>query len=81
MGGAPMIMGRRCVMKPDSEEGSVRKCRICGRAISAARLEVLPETTLCAECARTQPPGPIDVAALDLSEASPITRNGFGPKD
>jgi hypothetical protein len=58
-----------------------RVCRVCGRPISAARLEVLPATTLCIDCARTEPPAPIDVEALDLSQASPITRNGFGPKD
>jgi len=60
---------------------NTRACRICGKAISSARLEVLPGTTLCVDCARVYPPAPIDVAALDLSQASPITRNGFGPKD
>ena len=58
-----------------------RTCSICQRPIAAARLEVLPGTTLCIDCARTHPPVPIDVAKLDLSEASPITRNGFAPKD
>ncbi len=62
-------------------EVEVRSCRICGRPISPARLEVLPDTTLCVDCARVYPPAPIDVAKLDLSQASPITRNGFGPKD
>ncbi|HVT79391.1 MAG TPA: TraR/DksA C4-type zinc finger protein [Phycisphaerae bacterium] len=58
-----------------------RACRICGREISPARLEVLPDTSLCVDCARIYPPAPIDIAKLDLSQASPITRNGFGPKD
>ena len=65
-------------MKKSSD---TRRCRICSRPISRARLEVLPATTLCVDCARTHPPAPIDSAKLDLSEASPITRNGFGPKD
>jgi hypothetical protein len=54
---------------------------MCHRPIASARLEVLPDTTLCVDCARVNPPPPIDVAKLDLSEASPITRNGFAPKD
>ena len=58
-----------------------RLCSICKRPILAARLEVLPDTQLCVDCARNHPPPPIDVSKLDLSEASPITRNGFGPKD
>ena len=58
-----------------------RLCSICHRPISAQRLEVLPSTTLCIECARVQPPPPIDVDKLDISQASPITRNGFAPKD
>lgn len=58
-----------------------RLCRICREPIAAARLEALPRTTVCVNCARNLPPEPIDIDALDLSQASPITRNGFGPKD
>ena len=58
-----------------------RQCSVCGQPIAEARLEVLPDTTMCVECARKFPPPPIDVSKLDLSEASPITRNGFAPKD
>jgi hypothetical protein len=58
-----------------------RLCRICKKPIGKARLEVLPETTLCVDCARVNPPAPVDIRKLDISEASPITRNGFGPKD
>lgn len=29
-----------------------RTCRICGRAISTERLEILPETHLCVRCAK-----------------------------
>ena len=58
-----------------------RLCSLCGKPINPARLEVLPETKFCIDCARTQPPQPIDIEKLDLSQASPITRNGFAPKD
>jgi hypothetical protein len=60
---------------------SSRACDVCGQPISEARLEALPETRLCIECAKKFPPPPIDVAKLDISQASPITRNGFAPSD
>lgn len=66
---------------PSDVQSPSRLCRICNRPIAPARLEVLPTTTLCVDCARTHPPAPIDTDALDLSQASPITRNGFAPKD
>jgi hypothetical protein len=56
-------------------------CHLCHRPIPRARLQVLPGTTLCVDCARSQSLPPIDISKLDLSQASPITRNGFGPKD
>jgi len=58
-----------------------RLCSICQQPIAPERLEVLPDTRYCVRCARTQPPPRIDVEKLDLSQASPITRNGFAPKD
>jgi len=58
-----------------------RLCRICKRPIAEARLEALPHTDLCIDCARVHPPAPIPIEQLDLSQASPITRNGFAPKD
>jgi len=58
-----------------------RLCSICQQPIAPARLEVLTDTQLCINCARTHPPAPIDPNKLDLSQASPITRNGFAPKD
>ena len=61
--------------------GPEKLCRMCGQAIAAARLEALPETELCVACARKNPPAPIDVRKLDISEASPISRNGFAPGD
>jgi hypothetical protein len=58
-----------------------RLCRICHQPIALARLEALPDTQLCIKCAHLHPPAPIDAEKLDLSQASPITRNGFAPKD
>jgi hypothetical protein len=58
-----------------------RLCAVCHQPIAEERLEVLPSTTLCVKCAQTRPPAPIDPEKLDLSQASPITRNGFAPKD
>ncbi|MFT3786340.1 MAG: TraR/DksA C4-type zinc finger protein [Tepidisphaeraceae bacterium] len=57
-----------------------RLCSICGQPIAKARLEALPDTTVCIECAKKHP-AKIDLSQLDLSEASPINRNGFAPKD
>jgi hypothetical protein len=56
------------------------RCRLCGQPIPPLRLEALPGVTTCLECARKNPPR-IDPRKLDLSEASPINRNGFAPKD
>ncbi len=64
-----------------SKKPASRLCRLCHRPISRPRLEVLPDTDLCVDCARKNPPPPIDPNSLDLSQASPITRNGFGPND
>jgi RNA polymerase-binding transcription factor DksA len=63
------------------ENVATRLCRICQRPISEERLEILPNTDLCVDCARAHPPAPISAEKLDISQASPITRNGFAPKD
>ena len=63
------------------DASSEQLCRICQRPISAARLEALPDTKMCIDCAQKFPPPPIDPESLDISQASPITRNGFAPKD
>ena len=60
---------------------TTRLCSICHQPIAPARLEALPATKLCIECAQTHPPEPIDPATLDLSQASPINKNGFAPSD
>jgi hypothetical protein len=64
-----------------SQKNSPRLCTSCHGPIAPARLEALPDTTICVECARKFPPPPVDPSTLDLSQASPITRNGFAPKD
>ncbi len=57
-----------------------RPCIICGQPIAPLRLEALPHVTTCINCAKKYPPS-IDTSKLDLSQASPINRNGFAPKD
>ncbi len=57
-----------------------RLCGLCGQPIAPARLEALPNATTCIACARKNPIK-IDVSKLDLSQASPINRNGFAPTD
>jgi RNA polymerase-binding transcription factor DksA len=55
-------------------------CAICGQPIAPARLEALPGVTTCINCAKKHP-RKIDTSGIELSEASPINRNGFAPKD
>lgn len=57
-----------------------RLCTRCGQAIAQARLEALPDATMCVACAAKHPK-PLDTSFIELSEASPINRNGFAPKD
>ncbi|HWE02506.1 MAG TPA: TraR/DksA C4-type zinc finger protein [Tepidisphaeraceae bacterium] len=61
-------------------KASHKNCALCGQPISAARLEALPGVTTCIECARKNP-RKIDTSGVDLSQASPINRNGFAPSD
>lgn len=58
----------------------IKSCSICGQPIAPARLEALPGVTTCINCAKRHPPK-VDLSKYDLSEASPINRNGFAPKD
>jgi len=46
----------------------------------ASRLEALPGVTTCIECAKKYPLQ-VDTSKIELSQASPINRNGFAPKD
>ena len=57
-----------------------KQCALCGAVIAPARLEALPGVTTCIECAKKNPPR-IDPRKLDLSQSSPINRNGFAPTD
>lgn len=63
-------------MKTDSN----KRCALCGRPIAKARLEALPGVTTCIDCAKKHP-AKVDTSGIELSEASPINRNGFAPKD
>lgn len=62
------------------DEKNQKLCTVCGQPIAAARLEALPGVTVCVNCARRYPPK-VDLRKYDLSEASPINRNGFAPKE
>lgn len=63
------------------EPRTARKlCGLCGRPIPEARLEALPGVTTCIECAKKHP-RKVDISGIELSQASPINRNGFAPKD
>jgi len=53
---------------------------LCDGPIAPARIEALPGVTTCIGCA-TKHPRKLDLSGIDLSEASPINRNGFAPKD
>lgn len=55
-------------------------CMLCDQPISPERLEALPGVTTCIECARKHP-RKFDPNTIDLSQASPINRNGFAPSD
>ena len=57
-----------------------KPCNLCGRPIAPARLEALPGVTTCIECAKKHP-RQFDSRMIDLSQASPINRNGFAPTD
>jgi RNA polymerase-binding transcription factor DksA len=57
-----------------------KRCSLCGAPIAAARLEALPGVTTCIDCAKKHP-RKVDTSMVELSEASPINRNGFAPKD
>ena len=63
-----------------SKAGHGRTCVYCHKPIAAARLEALPDATTCVACA-VKHPKKLDTSFIDLSEASPINRNGFAPKD
>jgi hypothetical protein len=63
-----------------TKKHSPRLCTFCGGVIAPARLKALPGVTICVECSRKHPVK-VDPRAIDLSQASPINRNGFAPSD
>jgi RNA polymerase-binding transcription factor DksA len=64
----------------DQATRSRKLCSLCGLPIAAARLDALPGVTTCIDCAKRHP-RKVDVSGIELSQASPINRNGFAPKD
>ncbi len=65
---------------PDTTPPARKLCNLCNAPIPAARLEALPGVTTCIDCARKHP-RKLDTRGVELSEASPINRNGFAPSD
>lgn len=57
-----------------------KRCAICDQPIAEARLEALPGVTTCIQCAKKHP-RKVDTRMIELSQASPINRNGFAPYD
>jgi Prokaryotic dksA/traR C4-type zinc finger len=76
----PGPAGRYRVMSEETVNTTHKKCSLCGAPIPAARLEALPGVTTCIECAKKHP-RKVDISGVELSQASPINRNGFAPKD
>ncbi|HVX87067.1 MAG TPA: TraR/DksA C4-type zinc finger protein [Phycisphaerae bacterium] len=66
---------------PTPQVRDQRYCDLCRQPIAPARLEALPWTRMCVKCAEKNPPPPVDPATLDISQASPINKNGFAPSD
>ena len=64
----------------DKPKQTRKLCGLCGAPIPEARLEALPGVTTCIACAKKHP-RKVDTSGVELSQASPICRNGFGPKD
>lgn len=58
-----------------------RRCHLCDEPISAARLEILPDTTICLACAKRHPDRKVTAQDVELSQSSPIDRTGFAPTD
>lgn len=67
-------------MNDEKTKQPEKRCGLCDAPISAARLEALPGVNTCIKCA-TKHPRKLDLSGIELSQASPINRNGFAPKD
>jgi hypothetical protein len=72
-------MAGKTTTTPQSKSKS-KPCNLCGNPIAPARLEALPGVTTCIECAKKHP-RKVDTSGIELSQASPINRNGFAPYD
>ena len=64
----------------ENQKNLHKLCALCDKPISPQRLEALPGVTTCIECAKKHP-RKVDTSMIELSQASPINRNGFAPKD
>lgn len=65
----------------NAQQTSTKACSLCGRPISPGRLAALPGVGTCIECAKRNPPRKLSDREVELSQSSPINRNGFAPSD
>jgi phage/conjugal plasmid C-4 type zinc finger TraR family protein len=77
---AETALGKEFMKTDPDNQTATKACEICGKPIPLARLEALPGVTTCVQCASKKATR-LDPRKYDLSEASPINRNGFAPKD
>lgn len=56
-------------------------CMVCGNPISKSRLEILPNTRHCVNCADKHAPPVIHDPDKLCLKSSATGRNGFAPKD
>jgi RNA polymerase-binding transcription factor DksA len=75
------MSSERSSQSSKSSASPARKlCSLCGEPIAPARLDALPGVTTCIACAKKHP-RKVDTSGIELSQASPINRNGFAPYD
>lgn len=65
----------------EAQKQPQKLCGLCGAPIAPGRLEAIPGVTTCIDCAKKHPTRKVQARELDLSQASPINRNGFAPSD
>lgn len=74
--GARKASGKKVVKKK-----RVVKCEVCGRAIPAVRLELLPDTTFCVKCSAEHAPIRVYDPEEICAKPSLSCANGFAPSD
>lgn len=63
------------------KEKKVVNCEVCGKAIPAIRLELIPDTTFCVSCSAKHAPKVFHDPDVICARSSLNCSNGFGPSD